>query len=168
MDLSKAGQWNRRFLGLAGIFAGWSVDPSTRVGCVIVGPDNEIRSYGYNGLPRNVEDSGGRLERPGKYFWVEHAERNALYSAARNGVSTKGCRIYLTWFPCVDCARGIIQSGISEVIAVEPDWDSDRWGGQFRQSRQLLMEAGVELTLVDRATEDHNAAETAEPIEALG
>src|SRR4051812_41117715 len=111
-------KWDGRFLALARHLADWSKDPSTRVGCVIAGPTNDVRAVGYNGLPRNVDDSPSRLERPDKYIWMEHAERNAIYTAARNGVALEGCRMYLSWFPCVDCARAAVQVGIVEIVAL--------------------------------------------------
>ena len=132
-------------MDLARYLSGWSTDPVTKVGCVIVGPSNEIRALGYNGLPRNVDGSPGRLERPDKYTWIEHAERNAIYTAARIGVPIAGCRMYLSWFPCVDCARAAVQVGLAEVIAVEPDWSSAPWGEQFIKARELLREGKVKL-----------------------
>jgi dCMP deaminase len=150
MNLTKARQskWDARFLILAQHVAEWSVDPSTKVGCVIVGQSNEVIAVGYNGLPRSVEDTPERLERPHKYMWIEHAERNAIYAAARIGVPLQGSRLYLSWFPCIDCARAIVQVGIAEVIAVEPDWSSEPWGPQFVQARALLHEGRVNLRLM--------------------
>jgi dCMP deaminase len=71
-------RWDGRFLDLARHVAAWSKDPVTKVGSVIVGPDNEVRALGYNGLPRDFDDVPERLARPDKYVWVEHAERNAI------------------------------------------------------------------------------------------
>src|SRR4051812_31931200 len=99
-------KWDERFINLALHIAGWSKDESRKVGCLIVGPQGEIRSTGYNGFPRGVDDTlPGRNERPAKYQWTEHAERNAIYNAARVGTPLEGTSIYLPWFPCVDCAR---------------------------------------------------------------
>ena len=141
----KRSAWDERFFELAGHVAGWSSDPSTRVGCVLVGPDNEVRSLGYNGLPRNFEYTENRLERPAKYSWVEHAERNAIYAASRIGAPLNGCKMYVSWFPCVDCARAALQVGIVEIIAAEPDWESPNWGPQFLLSREMLTQGGVKL-----------------------
>jgi dCMP deaminase len=145
---SKQGKWDRRFLALARHLATWSIDPSTRVGCVIAGPANEVRAVGYNGLPRNVDHSPDRLERPDKYIWMEHAERNAIYTAARNGVALEGCRMYVSWFPCVDCARAAIQVGIVEIVALEPDWSSAPWGPELSKARELLIESNVRLRMI--------------------
>ena len=83
---STSAKWDHRFIALARHLAEWSKDPTTKVGCVIVGPSNEVRALGYNGVPRNLRDLPSRLSRPEKYQWIEHAERNAVYMAARTGV----------------------------------------------------------------------------------
>jgi dCMP deaminase len=89
--------WDKFFMDMAKLVASKSKDRSRKVGCVIVGPDNEVRSVGYNGFPRGIADHiEWRHERPAKYKWTEHAERNAIYNSARAGIRTEGCRIY-TW-----------------------------------------------------------------------
>jgi len=139
-----AKHWDNRFMGLAREVASWSKDRSRKVGCVIMGPNREIRATGYNGFPRGVaDDVEARHQRPAKYRWTEHSERNAIYNAARSGVSTEGCRIYLMWYPCMDCARAIVQAGIVEVIAVEPDWNDPTFADDFRDVKQLFIEAGI-------------------------
>jgi len=141
--------WDDYFMDLARLAATRSKDRSTQVGCVIVGPHNEIRSTGYNGFPRGIDDEAPeRHARPEKYFWVEHAERNAVYNAARCGVSLAGCRIYLPWFPCMDCARAIVQSGLVEVIATAPNLEDPQWGESIRRSLALFGEAGVAVRYV--------------------
>ncbi len=124
--------------------ATWSKDRSRQVGCVIVGPDNEIRAVGYNGFPRGVDDlHEPRHARPAKYKWTEHAERNAIYNAARIGTPLQGCRMYLPWFPCMDCARAIAQSGIVELICIKPNLSDPQWGEDFAEVPTLLEEARV-------------------------
>jgi dCMP deaminase len=124
-----------------------SKDRSTKVGCVIVGPDNEVRSTGYNSFPRGInDDSPERHERPEKYLWTEHAERNAIYNAARFGTPLKGCRAYLPWFPCMDCARALVQAGVVEVIGAVRA--GERWDGEFARAKVLLKEAGVAIRFV--------------------
>jgi dCMP deaminase len=138
--------WHKRFMDLALHIASWSKDRSTKVGCVIVGPHNEIRATGYNGFPRGVDDDvDERHARPAKYRWTEHSERNAIYNAARIGVPLEGCRMYLPWFPCVDCARAIVQSGIGRLIVMKPDLTHETWGEEHKQAFELLSEAGVEM-----------------------
>ena len=98
--------WNKRFLDLANHISKWSRDPNRKCGAVIVGQDNREKSMGYNGLPNNCDldniDIKKRYEKPLKYMWVEHAERNAIY-LGRNGISLDGCKMYVTYFPCCDC-----------------------------------------------------------------
>jgi dCMP deaminase len=136
--------WDRRFMDLAQHVGTWSKDRSRQVGCVVVGPDNVLRAAGFNGFPRGLNDEfDHRHQRPAKYLWTEHAERNAIYTAARIGISLAGSRMYLPWFPCVDCARAIVQAGIVELIAVKPDLADPQWGEGFAVSTELLQEAGV-------------------------
>ena len=138
-----------KLIGLAKHIACWSKDRSRKVGCVIAGPNNEIRTTGYNGFPRGVNDDVEyRHERPMKYKWTEHAERNAIYNAARNGISISGCTIYVPWYPCMDCARAIVQSGISKLVCYHPDWDDPVWKDDFREVPHLLREARIEVTFL--------------------
>lgn len=143
-------RWDKKYLALALHVAGWSKDNSTKVGSVIVGPSNEVRSLGFNGFPRGVNDNvPERWERPEKYCWCEHGERNAIYNAARMGVSTMGCTLYLAstpskFGPCDDCCRAIIQAGIVRVV-YEP-WSGEaleRWKTSFKRGDVMLTEAGV-------------------------
>lgn len=144
--------WDQYFMDIALAVSMRSKDRSTKVGCVLVGPDNEIRSTGYNSFPRGInDDAPERHERPEKYLWTEHAERNAVYAAARVGTPLKGCRAYLPWFPCMDCARALVQSGINELIAVQPDLNDPRWGEDFKRVGTLMAEAGVSVRFVCEA-----------------
>lgn len=146
-------KWTLRFLNLAQSIALWSEDETTKVGCVIVCSDHQIISYGYNGLPRRLSATPrDRHDRASgeKYFWFEHAERNAIYAAASSGRRTKGATMYLTWFPCVDCTRAIIQSGITRLIAEPPDFDHNKWGEDFRRSLAMLEEAGIVIELLTK------------------
>ena len=138
--------WDGRFLGLAAHIAGWSKDPSTQVGCVIVGPDREVRSTGFNGLPRGIADTRERLEdRELKYPLICHAEENAIMHAARIGISLKGCTVYVTWSPCTRCARSLIQAGVSEAVYPTSAKVPERWAGDFTLASEMLAEAGVTL-----------------------
>jgi dCMP deaminase len=158
------------------IIAEKSKDPSTKVGAVIVGQDNEVVSTGFNGFPRGAIDKPGctcleisdnvkipqqslvdkakkinaRYQRPLKYKWTEHAERNAIYNAARIGSSLRGCRIYINSLPpCCDCARAIIQSGINEVIITKEDVP-ERWKEDCSIAIEMLKECGVKILKVDK------------------
>jgi len=205
--------WDEYYIKLAMLIASKSKDPSTQVGCVIVGPDNEIRSTGFNGFPRgvkevvpgtkhfptgvwkdlaigeNVTKCGGcgdhivmtkdmgtelilsphfekatgvvlhpdRWERPAKYEWVEHAEKNAVYNAARIGVALKGCRAYLNWEPrpCIECCKAFIQAGIVEVIGPNTPFPSGgtRKDWKFDVSTIMMDEAGVKYREVEWSVE---------------
>jgi|TARA_B110000263_G_scaffold48902_2_gene40700 dCMP deaminase len=137
-------KWDKRFLALASHIAGWSKDPSTQVGCVVVGPDREIRSTGFNGFPRGIEDSIARLEnRELKYPLICHAEENAIMHAARIGISLKGCTAYVTWPPCSRCARSLIQAGVDEVVYPTESEIPERWGDDFEIATSMMNEAGL-------------------------
>ena len=137
-------KWDRRFIDLALHISGWSKDPSTKVGCVVVGEDREIRSTGFNGFPRGIEDSMERLEdRELKYPLICHAEENAIMHAARIGISLKDCTAYVTWPPCTRCARSLIQAGVTEVVYPDNIEIPDRWVEDFERSSSMMEEAGV-------------------------
>jgi dCMP deaminase len=149
----KSDKWDRRFMDLCDHLADWSEDPSRRVGAVIIGEGNSIISTGYNGLPRGVamhpkkhfDRTDGR-----KYHWMEHAERNAIFNAARNGISTNLTKIYCSLFPCSDCARAIIQSGIGELITRELPKGEIRFAESMAISLDMLKESGVLVRFVDQ------------------
>ena len=141
--------WTEYFLNIAEQVKLKSKDKSTQIGAVIVGVDNEVLSTGYNSFPRGLDDSKEeRQERPEKYFWFEHAERNAIYNAARIGVSLKNSTIYLTsGLPCMDCARGIVNSGI-KVVWCKTECttkNKEKWVESQMKSLQLLNECGVQV-----------------------
>ena len=142
--------WDARFIHLAKHVAEWSKDRSQHIGAVIVGPDHEVRSMGYNGFPRGIDDDiDERHERPEKYFWTEHAERNAIFNAARVGTPTQNCTIYCSWFPCVQCARAIIQSGIARAVVRAVNMDHAKYQEEFDRAEIMFKEAGVQLTIFE-------------------
>ncbi len=133
-----------QMMTLADQIASCSKDPHAQVGCVIVGHNNDVLASGYNGFPRGIsDDDPARLMLPDKYRWSEHAERNAIYKAARSGIAIAGCSVFVTWYPCAACARAIIQCDIACVVAREPNWSDDRWAADFAVTRQLFEEASV-------------------------
>ncbi|MEM7156448.1 MAG: dCMP deaminase family protein [Myxococcota bacterium] len=143
-------KWDRRFLELAHHIAGWSKDPSTQVGCVVVGPDREIRSTGFNGFPRGIDDSPKRLtDRALKYPFICHAEENAIMHAARIGVSLKDCSAYVTWPPCTRCARSLIQAGVHTVLYPADLEIPERWREDFDMSNEMFSEAQVTIRTVN-------------------
>ena len=136
--------WAEYFRKIAHTVKLKSKDKNTQIGAVIVGSNNEIRSTGYNSFPRGIEDfHDERQERPEKYYWMEHAERNAIINAARIGVSTNNCTIYLTCdIPCVDCTRAIINAGIKVIFCERGEGaKGDHWDGHRERSIQMLKEA---------------------------
>ena len=140
--------WDVRFLKLAQHIASWSKDPSTKVGCVIVGPDREIVSTGYNGFPRGVSDDSYRYDdRNTKLHLICHAEENAVSHAARIGVSLRNTTAYVTWPPCPRCARSLVQAGVTKVVHQETELP-ERWVEQMNWSFQLLDEADVDVVSI--------------------
>lgn len=145
-------KWDEFYLQMAHDTAQMSRDTSTKVGAVIVGPDNEVRSIGYNDFCRGIRDGDDRRGRPQKYLFTEHAERNALYNALRAHIPVNGCRLYLNYAPapCADCARGIICSGIREIIMPNiPFPGVGIWKDSLDASISMCHESGVRLTTVD-------------------
>ncbi len=144
--------WDEYFMEMARFVATKSKDHSVKVGMVIVGPDHEVRSTGYNGFARGVNETiESRWERPAKYQWVEHAERNAIYNAARMGTPTNGCTAYLESPPCTDCGRAIIQAGIKEIVVTRNNPFKDRkdWEESIKFACDMLVEAGVSVIWTD-------------------
>ena len=141
--------WDRYFITMANLSAMRSKDQSTHCGSVIVDDKNHVVSTGYNSFVRGINDDvPERQERPLKYMWFEHGERNAIYSAAFRGISTRGCRIYVTGIPCADCCRAIIQAGIIEVIVQERKEFGCEWADSVKVTIEMLEEAGVKLRIM--------------------
>lgn len=152
--------WDTYYLAVCRAVAARSKDPTTQIGCIIIGPAHEIRTTGYNSFPRNIKDDvPERLLRPEKYFWFEHAERNAIYNAARAGTPLEGCTAYVEVMPCMDCARAIVQAGISKVV-VDSDrmqeYSSEFYGPQFERVPLLFAEANVQVKLVSMRSPHQN------------
>lgn len=134
--------WDECFMRMAHVIADRSKDPSTQAGAVVADKHNVVVGLGYNGWPRGIEANDLPWEREGKlsdtkYAYVVHAEENAVYNANKN---TEGCKIYCTLFPCNECAKTIIQNGITEII-----FESDKYhdGDVWVASRRMLDAAGV-------------------------
>ena len=146
-------RWVEYFRKLAHTVKLKSKDKNTQIGAIIVGKDKEIISTGYNSFPRGINDEiPSRQERPEKYFWFEHAERNAIYNAARIGVSTDGTTMYLNCgIPCADCTRGIINAGIVRIFCERGEYGAKgtKWEESAERSWDMLEEAGVEVCFYD-------------------
>lgn len=137
--------WDEYFMGIALLCAGRSKDPNTNVGACIVSDENKILSLGYNGMPIGCSDDEYPWEREGelldtKYAYVCHAEMNAILNY--NGGNIKGSKMYVSLFPCNECAKAIIQKGISEVI-----YYSDKYSNEASTiaSRRMLSSANVKV-----------------------
>lgn len=127
-----------------------STDLSTQVGAVIVGQDQRIISVASNQHTHGLDVKDSEMHRrPEKYQYTEHAERNAIYMAAKAGLSTEHATMYLPWFPCADCARAIVQSGIYRLVCVEPDTSDQKWGADFTAALKILTAAKVIVEYVD-------------------
>lgn len=142
-------KWDNRWMDTALHFANLSGDQSTKTAAVIVDDRNNLLAVGWNDLPRGVGEAQYRRERPAKYDWTEHAERNAIYNAAASSANVRGATMYTLWYPCPDCARGIIQSGIKKLVVPEPDYTCERRGAQRALVNKMLFEAGVIVQYID-------------------
>ena len=125
-----------------------SKDPNTQIGAVIVGPENQIISTGYNGFPRQVLETKERWERPTKYTYICHAEVNAIYNAARHGISLRNSTIYMLGFgppsaPCIECSKAIIQSGIEKIVGAYYKSIPEHWLDNLNKSLEILKEGNV-------------------------
>ncbi|PIS42940.1 MAG: cytidine deaminase [Candidatus Kerfeldbacteria bacterium CG08_land_8_20_14_0_20_40_16] len=134
--------WDECFMRIAHVIAERSKDPNTQAGAVIANEQNVVVGLGYNGWPRGIDNDALPWRREGnlydtKYAYIVHAEENAIYNA---NAKTRGCRIYSTLFPCNECAKTIIQNGITEVI-----YASDKYNDQeiWKASRRLFDLVGV-------------------------
>ncbi len=116
-------RWSSYFMGVAFLTAMQSKDQSTQVGAVIVGPDNEIRSTGFNGPPRGFNDNAPVLTTDKKNLYMVHAEQNAILNAVRIGVSIKDCDLYVTLRPCSNCALQMVNAGIKRIIFHHPAYE---------------------------------------------
>ena len=143
--------WDEYFMGVAILSGMRSKDPGTQVGCCIVSQDNKILSMGYNGLPIGCSDDEFPWEREGepldtKYLYVAHSELNAILNYS--GGSLAGAKLYVSLFPCNECAKAIIQSGIKEVI-----YDCDKYAHTpaIIASKRMFDAAGVKYTKYNRS-----------------
>ena len=144
-------KWDIRYIELAYKVSEWSKDPSTKIGCVVVGNKGQVLAQGYNGFPRGIEDSEERLDnRETKLKYVVHGEMNAIYNACYNGTSLEGSTMYVTGLPtCSDCAKGVIQVGIKRVVwPKELENVEERWKESIKLTMSMFDEAGVKYEFV--------------------
>lgn len=155
--------WNEYFMRLVYLASYKSKDNRTKIGTVIINNENTLLATGFNGFCRHVIDPMDedfenhpkkyRYEKPEKYFFFEHSERNAIYQAARNGIKLKNSILYTQGVPCCDCARACIQSGVSKII-VHEQWPlngitklngSQDWIKSLKYSCEMLDEANINI-----------------------
>ena len=138
--------WDNRYMEMAELVSGWSKDPSTKVGAVIVSPENYVVSVGFNGFPRGIADNDRLNQRGSKYMNIIHAEMNALMFAKE---SVKNCTLYTHPFqPCSQCAGCIIQSGITKIVTKKLSNCQPKWYNDFKNARDMFSEAGLKLEIV--------------------
>ena len=137
--------WDEYFMGIALLSSLRSKDPNTKVGACIVDDDNKVVSIGYNGMPAGLDEDQLSWNRgeglDSKYLYVCHAEFNAILNT-RNGASLRGCRLYVTLFPCNECAKAVIQTGIKEVVYLDNKYQ-DTTG--VKASLKMLQLAGIKI-----------------------
>lgn len=137
-------KWDYRFIRLAKEVAGWSKDPSTQIGVILVDDSRRVVATGYNGFPPGIEDDSRLLDREKKYRMVVHAELNALLQA---GQDAKDSTLFLWAFagpPCHDCVKHVIAAGVKTVIGAGPK-PPERWTDSLTLAEEMLREAGVKL-----------------------
>lgn len=146
--------WDEYFMGVAYLSAMRSKDPNTQVGACIVGVDNRILSMGYNGFPNGCSDDEypwGKLddELKSKYLYTTHSELNAILNY--RGGSLEGAKMYVTLFPCNECAKAIIQSGIKAVVYADDKYSDT---ASVVASKRMLKSAGVEILKYEKNSRD--------------
>lgn len=149
-----ASKWAQRFFQMAELVGSWSKDPSTQVGAVIT-QGNRVVSLGFNGYPHGVSDRADTDDREMKYAKTIHAEENAILFAKRD---LANCEIWVTHFPCPNCAAKIIQTGITMVhCPIQTEDFLSRWGEKITISESMFEEAGVQVHWVKEALPDPSA-----------
>lgn len=147
-------KWDNHFLQMALLNAKLSKDPSTKVGAIIIGEEKELISAGFNGFPRGVEDTVERLnDRETKLSIMVHAEMNAILAAAKLGIKIKKCTMYIgaissngdIWGGlCSNCAKHIIQTGISKIVTYNFSSVPERWLKDLNYSKEILKESNIQ------------------------
>jgi dCMP deaminase len=150
--------WDVLFMRMVYEIAAKSKDPKTKYGAVVV-RDNRPFLFGYNGISKGVQDLPERMERPLKYLYTAHAERNCTYQAADMGISTRGATMYTQSIPCTGCTIAICQSKIKELVIHGPWMEysyhfenqkpDPKWKEEFEISKIMLNEAGVTVRSFD-------------------
>lgn len=148
--------WDTLYMSMCYLLAYKSEDDSTKVGAVLATKDHSPVAYGFNGLPRGLTLEPQHLERPGKYYYFEHAERNAVYNASRAGVDAQLAHtLYITWLPCAPCARAVIQgTGVKEIVVHRQGQDAymsaigtrhDNWADSNTAACEMFDARGIDV-----------------------
>ena len=144
-------KYDQRYLNLAMHIASWSKDPSTGVGAVAIGNKGQVLAQGYNGFPRGVIDSESRYaDKNIKYRYVVHAEMNCIYNAGYNGASLDGSTLFVYGLPvCNECAKGIIQVGITRVVGPKNGMDvPEKWKVSVLDTQRMFTEVGISYDFI--------------------
>lgn len=147
--LNLSNKWDKRYLELAKTVGSWSKDPSSKIGAIAVGSKGQVLAQGYNGFPRGMLDSINLYnDRAEKYLRIVHAEMNMIYNASYNGVSLDNSIVYVSGLPtCSDCAKGLIQVGIKELVMPEQTID-EKWKDSWDRSKSYYKEVGLKYRWV--------------------
>jgi dCMP deaminase len=122
-----------------------------KVGAVLVSRDG-VEISACNDFPPGVRNLEERHAGDGRFVWMEHAERRAIFAAARRAIATAGARMTSTFFPCIDCARAIVEAGVVLLDTPAPAFDDPVWGSSFERSQVILEEGGVEIRIIEVST----------------
>ena len=145
-------KWHDRLIGIADFIASWSKDPAKKVGAVIVDSKRRILSTGYNGFPRGVPDFEELYrDKPMKYPRVVHAELNAILNAKTD---LEGSTLYVTHAPCCECAKAIIQSGITAVYVKNADSTSEKWKRSVEVANEMFAYAKIDVYSLVYSTDE--------------
>ena len=147
--LARQHKWDLRYLELAKTIAGWSKDPSSQIGAIAVGSKGQVLAQGYNGFPRGMLDSPNLYSnRKEKYVRIVHAEMNMIYNASFNGVCLNKSTVYVSGLPtCSDCAKGLIQVGVAELVMPKQKIN-EKWHDSWQRSKSYYKEAGLKYRWV--------------------
>ncbi len=152
--------WDVYFIKMAVHVAAKSQDPSSRYGAVVVRHETKnILSTGYNGIPRQMDYIEKYFSRPDKYNYFVHAEQNAIFNAAREGIRLDGCHIYVIHPPCVECCKAIVQVGIQAIVYKEglpegahDELNLDNWRQKMAAAAEILRQTGVSIRSMREGT----------------
>lgn len=138
-------EWINRYFDLAEQISLWSKDPSSKIGAIIIADHGQIISQGYNGFPRKIHDLEKRLEhRETKYKYIVHGEMNCIYNACLTGQKLNNTKLFVYGLPiCSECAKGVIQSGISHTFMKFPTIKNLNWLESFSFTKEMFNEANV-------------------------